>query len=70
MNFLSFFVGAMDWLVTVLAFLLMVGIAGKSARATQPLSCGQREQEPGAVVQFALGADGAAVRQHDVLGNG
>src|SRR5438128_1197853 len=31
---------------------------------------GEGEQEGGAVVEFALGADGASVGQHDVLGDG
>ena len=39
-------------------------------RSTILLCSRQREQEAGAVVQLALGADRAAVRQHDVFGDG
>jgi hypothetical protein len=39
-------------------------------RSASWLRGGQRKQEPGAVIQLALGADGPAVRQHDVFGDG
>ena len=34
------------------------------------LGGGEGEEEGGAVSQFAFGADGAAVGEHDVLGDG
>jgi hypothetical protein len=43
---------------------------GGVRRSASLLRGGQGKQEPGAVIQLALGADGPAVRQHDVFGDG